>query len=153
MKQGDSSVREYNTSFLVGGLLQNHDQETLLKIYRDGLRKDIRWGISSSEFSTIDDIMHAALKVEEGGSSSASKGSPTDSDESSKPPKKKPRTKYKQNEDPEDEHGYDAFESCTPNTEEEGSEDASDSDGDLKDYQEHLQNIHKSSSESSAESD
>ncbi|CAN6831884.1 unnamed protein product [Brassica oleracea] len=133
MKQGDSSVREYNTSFLAG-LLQNHDQETLVEIYRDGLREDIRWAISSSEFSTIDDIMLAALKVEEGGNSSASKGSPTDSDESSKPPKKKARTKYKQNEDPEDEHGYDTFESCTPNTEEEGSEDASDSEGDLKDY-------------------
>ncbi|CAN7008653.1 unnamed protein product [Brassica oleracea var. botrytis] len=67
--------------------------------------EDIRWAISSSDFSTIDDIMLAALKVEEGGNSFASKGSPTDSDESSKPPKKKARTKYKKNEDPEDEHG------------------------------------------------
>ncbi|CAF1811677.1 unnamed protein product [Brassica oleracea var. botrytis] len=109
MKQGNSSVREYNTYFLAGGLLQNHDQETLVEIYRDGLREDIRWTIGSSEFSTIDDIMLAALKVEEGGSSTASKGSLTDSDESSKPPKKKAITKYKQNTDPEDEHGYNAF--------------------------------------------
>ncbi|CAN6917209.1 unnamed protein product [Brassica oleracea] len=46
-------------------------------MYRDGLREDIRSMISSSEFSIIDDIMHAALQVEEGESSSESKGSPT----------------------------------------------------------------------------
>ncbi|KAH0872398.1 hypothetical protein HID58_069760 [Brassica napus] len=52
-----------------------------------------------------------------------------------------------------DEHGYDAYESCKPNTEEEGSEECYGSEGDLKDYQEYLQNNHKSGSESSAESD
>ena len=91
------------------GSSSNHDHETLVKMNRDGLREDIRSAISSTEFSTIDDIMLAALKVEEGGSSTASKGSLTDSDESSKPPKKKAITKYKQNTDPEDEHGYNAF--------------------------------------------
>ncbi|KAG2247467.1 hypothetical protein Bca52824_087095 [Brassica carinata] len=80
-------------------------------------------------------------------------GSPTESDDSSKCPKKKTRTKYKHNEDPEDEHSYDAGGSCTPNTLEEGSEEASDSEVDLKDYQEYFQNNHKSRSESSAESD
>ncbi|CAF2074909.1 unnamed protein product [Brassica oleracea var. botrytis] len=122
-------------------------------MYRDGLREDIRSTISSSEFSIIDDIMHAALQVEEGEDSSESKGSPTESDDSSKCPKKKTRTKYKHNEDPEDEHSYDAGGSCTPNTLEEGSEEASDNEVDLKDYQEYFQNNHKSRSESSAESD
>ncbi|KAF3601989.1 hypothetical protein F2Q69_00036286 [Brassica cretica] len=182
-------VHDINFAF-EGGLLQNHDHETLVKMNRDGLREDIRSAISSTEFSTIDDIMHAALEVEEGESkmkhgdssvreyntsflagvffkittmkplqveegedSSESKGSPTESDDSSKCPKKKTRTKYKHNEDPEDEHSYDAGGSCTPNTLEEGSEEASDSEVDLKDYQEYFQNNHKSRSESSGESD
>ncbi|KAF3550423.1 hypothetical protein DY000_02010231 [Brassica cretica] len=117
MKQGDSSVREYNTTFLAGGLPQYHDQETLVKMYRNGLREDIRSVIGSTEFSTIDDIMHASLGVEEG------------------------ESKMKQGDSPVREYntsflagGYDAFESCTPNTEEEGSEEASDSEGYLKDY-------------------
>ena len=48
------------------GSSSNHDHETLVKMNRDGLREDIRSAISSTEFSTIDDIMHAALEVEEG---------------------------------------------------------------------------------------
>ncbi|KAL0701274.1 hypothetical protein Bca4012_057396 [Brassica carinata] len=69
MKQGDSSVREYNSSFLAAGLLDNHDQRMLVNMYRDGLKEDIRVALGSTDFSTIDDIMHAALDIEEGGRS------------------------------------------------------------------------------------
>ncbi|KAL0758854.1 hypothetical protein Bca101_075004 [Brassica carinata] len=48
MNQGDYSVREYNTKFLAGGLLDIHDEGTLVKMYREGLREDIR-----SEIGTI----------------------------------------------------------------------------------------------------
>ncbi|KAG2307277.1 hypothetical protein Bca52824_027025 [Brassica carinata] len=84
MKQGDSSVREYNSSFLAAGLVDNHDQRMLVNMYRDGLKEDIRVALGSTEFSTFDDIMQAALDIEEGGRSSSS--------DSEKRPKKKPRT-------------------------------------------------------------
>ncbi|KAG2243126.1 hypothetical protein Bca52824_095033 [Brassica carinata] len=42
MKQGDSSVREYNASFAAMGLTNNPDQGMLVKMYRDGLKEDIR---------------------------------------------------------------------------------------------------------------
>ncbi|KAG2328495.1 hypothetical protein Bca52824_011223 [Brassica carinata] len=35
-------------------------------MYRDGLKEDIRVALGSTEFSTIDDIMQAALDIEEG---------------------------------------------------------------------------------------
>ncbi|KAL0722836.1 hypothetical protein Bca4012_037435 [Brassica carinata] len=89
MKQGDSSVREYNTSFLAAGLFDNHDQGMLVKMYRDGLKEDIRVALGSTEFSTIDDIMQAALDIEEGATSSPSDSS-NESDESEKRQKKKP---------------------------------------------------------------
>ncbi|KAL0742518.1 hypothetical protein Bca4012_084031 [Brassica carinata] len=92
MKQGDSSVREYNSSFLAAGLLDNHDQRMLVKMYRDSLKEDIRVALGSTEFSTIDDIMQAALDIEEGARSSSS--------DSEKLPKKKPRTEMQ----PEDGH-------------------------------------------------
>ncbi|KAF3606859.1 hypothetical protein DY000_02049855 [Brassica cretica] len=66
MKQGDSTVREYNTLFLKSGLLEIHQQETLVMMYRDGLREEIRAELGVHVFSTIDDIMQAALDVEEG---------------------------------------------------------------------------------------
>ncbi|KAL0695119.1 hypothetical protein Bca4012_062299 [Brassica carinata] len=98
MKQGDSSVREYNSSFLAAGLLDNHDQRMLVKMYRDGLKEDIRVALGSTEFSTIDDIMQAVLDIEEGARSSSSDSS-NESDDSEKRPKKKPRTEMQ----PEDE--------------------------------------------------
>ncbi|KAG2306730.1 hypothetical protein Bca52824_026478 [Brassica carinata] len=75
MKKGDSSVREYNSSFLAAGLLDNHDQRMLVKMYRDGLKEDIRVALGSKEFSTIDEIMQAALDIEEGARSSSSDSS------------------------------------------------------------------------------
>ncbi|KAL0696288.1 hypothetical protein Bca4012_063468 [Brassica carinata] len=137
MKQGDSSVREYNSSFLAAGLLDNHDQRMLVKMYRDGLKEDIRVALGSTEFSTIDDIMQAALDIEEGGRSSSS--------DSEKCPKKKPRTNPRKRRrrsndhrpskrarkaddkgDPEDE-GYDYV--PPPNPDESASDDsASDED-------------------------
>ncbi|CAN6908434.1 unnamed protein product [Brassica oleracea] len=63
MKQGDSTVREYNTLFLKSGLLEIHQQETLVMMYRDGLREEIRAELGVHVFSTIDDIMQAALDV------------------------------------------------------------------------------------------
>ncbi|KAL0863735.1 hypothetical protein Bca101_042853 [Brassica carinata] len=72
MKQGDSYVREYNSSFLAAGLLDNHDQRMLVNMYRDGLKEDIRVALGSMEFSTIDDIMQTALDIEEGESESES---------------------------------------------------------------------------------
>ncbi|WZZ70449.1 hypothetical protein YC2023_081819 [Brassica napus] len=51
MNQGDYSVREYNTKFLAGGLLDIHDEGTLVKMYREGLREDIR-----SEIGTINPV-------------------------------------------------------------------------------------------------
>ncbi|KAL0696995.1 hypothetical protein Bca4012_064175 [Brassica carinata] len=150
----------------------------LVNMYRNGLKEDIRVALGSTEFSTIDDIMQAALDIEEGGRSSSSN--------SKKRPKKKPRTemqpedghsgeepygeRYIQNKKkkpqtefvPEDEqpdkdpYGHkdetDDGEGSTPNTRNE-SESESDSAVDLRDYQEYLQNNHLSCSESSEESD
>ncbi|CAN7077127.1 unnamed protein product [Brassica oleracea var. botrytis] len=97
MNQGDTSVREYNTKFLARGLLDKHDETTLIKMYRDGLREDILSEIGTTIFSTIDEIMEAALDVEEGESPCDSNGSNTKSDDSGsdengRQPKKKART-------------------------------------------------------------
>ncbi|KAL0802398.1 hypothetical protein Bca101_057574 [Brassica carinata] len=157
MKQGDSSVREYNTSFLTGGLFDNHDQGMLVKMYRDGLKEDIRVALGSTEFSTIDDIMQAALDIEEGARSSSSDSS-NESDESEKRQKKKPRTEMEPEDEQSDEDPYGDKdetgdgEGSTPNTRNE-SKSESDSVVDLRDYQEYLQNNHLSCSESSEESD
>ncbi|KAL0741944.1 hypothetical protein Bca4012_083457 [Brassica carinata] len=105
MKQGDSSVREYNTSFLAAGLLDNHDQGMFVKMYRDGLKEDIRVALGSTEFSTIEDIMQAALDIEEGARSSSSDSS-NESDESEKRPKKKPRTEMQPEDKQPDEEPY-----------------------------------------------
>ncbi|CAN6998950.1 unnamed protein product [Brassica rapa subsp. trilocularis] len=53
MKQGESSVREYNTRFLAGGLVDKHDEPTLVKMYREGLRKNIRSEIGTTVFKQI----------------------------------------------------------------------------------------------------
>ncbi|KAL0733814.1 hypothetical protein Bca4012_010024 [Brassica carinata] len=157
MKQGDSSVREYNTLFAATGLFDNPDQGMLVKMYRDGLKEDIRVALGSTEFSTIDDIMQAALDIEEGARSSSS-DSLNESDESEKHQKKKPRTEMEPEDEQPDEDPYgdkdetDDGEGSTPNTRNE-SESESDTDVDLRDYQEYLQNNHLSCSESSEESD
>ncbi|KAL0702306.1 hypothetical protein Bca4012_058428 [Brassica carinata] len=157
MKQGDSSVREYNTSFAATGLFDNPDQGMLVEMYRDGLKEDIRVALGSTEFSTIDDIMQATLDIEEGPRSSSSDFS-NESDESEKRQKKKPRTEMEPEDEQPDEDPYgdkdetDDGEGSTPNTRNE-SESESDSAVDLKDYQEYLQNNHLSCSKSSEESD
>ncbi|KAG2323558.1 hypothetical protein Bca52824_016771 [Brassica carinata] len=107
MKQGDSSVGEYNTLFLKSGLHGKHGEETLVIMYREGLREDIRSEIGSRVFSTIDDIMQAALDVEEGSASSDTNGSPTEFEESENRPKKKARTEHNNKYDPEDEEEED----------------------------------------------
>ena len=102
MKQGDSSVREYNASFAAAGLTNNPDQGMLVKMYRDGLKEDIRVALGSTEFSTIEDIMQAAIEIEEGPRSSSSDSSnesdgsdsSNESDESEKCQKKKPQTEF-----------------------------------------------------------
>ncbi|KAL0711427.1 hypothetical protein Bca4012_018405 [Brassica carinata] len=168
MKQGDSSVREYNSSFLAAGLLDNHDQRMLVNMYRDGLKEDIRVALGSTEFSTIDDITQEALDIEEGegprssssDSSNESDGSDSsnESDESEKRQKKKPQTEFEPEDEQPDEDPYghkdetDDGERSTPNMRNE-SESESDSAVDLRDYQEYLQNHHLSCSESSEESD
>ncbi|KAL0742553.1 hypothetical protein Bca4012_084066 [Brassica carinata] len=157
MKQSDSSVREYNTSFAATGLFDNPDQGMLVKMYRDGLKEDIRVALGSTEFSTIDDIMQAALDIEEGPRSSSSDSS-NESNESEKRQKKKPRTEMEPEDEQPDEDPYgnkdetDDGEGSTPNTRNE-SESESASAKDLRDYHEYLQNNHLSCSESSEESD
>ncbi|KAL0702779.1 hypothetical protein Bca4012_058901 [Brassica carinata] len=166
MKQGDLSVREYNTLFLKSGLHGKHGEETLVSMYREGLREEIRSEIGSKVFSSIDDIIQAALDVEEGetpsdtnGSptkSSDTNGSPTESDESGNRPKKKARTKNNEKNDQVDEEEEDEAEAehdeidadndsdlSRPNRLE-GSDDESESKVDLQDYKEYLEEHHKS---------
>nr|VDC96111.1 unnamed protein product [Brassica oleracea] len=162
MNQGDTSVREYNTKFLAWGLLDKHDEATLIKMYRDGLREDIRSEIGTTVFSTIDEIMDAALDVEEGESpcdsnSSDTKSDDSGSDENGRRPKKKARTEKNHNDHREDEDHDGEVENVTSADTEsewslpdpvEGSDDESDSKVDLKDYQEYLEKHHKSDSDS-----
>ena len=113
MKQGDYSVREYNTKFLAGGLLDIHGEGTLVKMYREGLREDIQSKIGKTVFSTLDEIMQEALDVDEGGRPCDRSVSPTESDDSvsddsvyahsGKHPKKKARTEKHRSDDVEDE--------------------------------------------------
>ncbi|KAL0702205.1 LOW QUALITY PROTEIN: hypothetical protein Bca4012_058327 [Brassica carinata] len=173
MKHGDSSVREYNTLFLKSGLHEKHGEETLVHMYREGLREDIRSQIESNVFSSIDDIMKAALDVEEGETPSNNNGSSTysvdsesdGSDESEKPPQKA-RTEKNNKDDQVDEEAEadddetDQDETDADNDSEcslpnplEGSDDEPDSMVDLKDYQKYLEKHHKSPYESSGESD
>ncbi|KAL0696532.1 hypothetical protein Bca4012_063712 [Brassica carinata] len=157
MKQGDSSVREYNALFVAAGLTNNPDQGMLVKMYRDGLKEDIRVALTSTEFSTIEDVMQAAIEIEEGPRSSSSDSS-NESDESEKRLKKKPQTEFEPEDEQPDEDPYgdkyetDDGEGSTPNTHNE-SESESDSAVDLRDHQEYLLNNHLSCSESSEESD
>nr|VDC75971.1 unnamed protein product [Brassica rapa] len=180
MKQGDSTVREYNTLFLKSGLLEIHQQETLVMMYRDGLREEIRAELGVHVFSTIDDIMQAALDVEEGDESDESgnrskeksrsgecetlggtDGSTTESDESGNRPKKKARTgeDFLENLDGEEEDPGQADDNDTFNDRDGpvpqgvgGSDEESDSKVDLEDYKEYLEKHHRSESESSRES-
>ncbi|CAN6918039.1 unnamed protein product, partial [Brassica oleracea] len=40
--------REYNIMFLAGGLVDKHDEPTLVKMYREGLRENIRSEIGTT---------------------------------------------------------------------------------------------------------
>ena len=82
MKQGESSVREYNTMFLAGGLVDKHDEPTLVKMYREGLRENIRSEIGTTVFSTLEEIMQAALEIDESDTPSDTNYSSTESDDS-----------------------------------------------------------------------
>ncbi|CAN7002896.1 unnamed protein product, partial [Brassica oleracea var. botrytis] len=169
MKQGDSTVREYNTLFLKSGLLEIHQQETLVMMYRDGLREEIRAELGVHMFSTIDDIMQAALDVEEGDESDESGNrskeksrsgecetsgdtdcSTTESDESGNRTKKKARTRedYLQNldgeeEDPGQADDNDAFNDSDRSVPQGvgGNDEESDSKVDLKTIRSTLRNI------------
>ncbi|WZZ20689.1 hypothetical protein YC2023_122076 [Brassica napus] len=168
MKQGDSTVREYNTLFLKSGLLEIHQQETLVRMYRDGLCEEIRAELGFHVFSTIDDIMQVALDVEEGDESDESgnrskeksQSGESESDESGNRPKKKSQTgeDFFQNldgeeEDPGQADDNDAFydsDGSVPQGVGESDEE-SDSKVDLEDYKEYLEEHHRSESESSRE--
>ncbi|KAF3593615.1 hypothetical protein DY000_02021100 [Brassica cretica] len=152
MNQGDYSVREYNTKFLAGGLLDIHDEGTLVKMYREGLREDIRSEIGTTVFSTLNEIMQEALDVDEDDSVYA---------HSVKRPKKKARTENHRNDDIEDEDhdGDQQYETDAEYESElslpnpvEGSDDECDSKVDLEDYKEYIEEHHKSDSESSEDS-
>ncbi|KAG2265455.1 hypothetical protein Bca52824_072534 [Brassica carinata] len=171
MKQGESSVREYNTMFLSGGLVDKHDEPTLVKMYREGLRENIRSEIGTTVFSTLEEIMQAALEIDERDtpsdtncSSIESDDSVSDdsvSDDSGKRPKKKARTEKDPNDDIDDQDHDGEQETETDSEYEsewsppnpvEGSDDESDSKVDLEDYQEYIEEHHKSDSESSEDS-
>ena len=161
MKQGDSTVRKYNTLFLKSGLHEKHDEETLVSMYREGLRDDIRAEIGFQVFSTIDDIMQAALDVEECETPSDTNGYTTESDESGNRSKKKARTgeDFLDNVDEEEEDEAEADDTHADNDSDGslpqplgGSDDESDSKVDLQDYKEYLEEHHRTDSESSRES-
>ncbi|CAF1954295.1 unnamed protein product [Brassica napus] len=149
-------------------------------MYRDGLREEIRAELGVHVFSTIDDIMQAALDVEEGDESDESGNrskeksrsgecetsgdtdfSTTESDESGNRTKKKARTgeDFLQNldgeeEDPGQADDNDAFNDSDGSVPQGvgGSDEESDSKVDLEDYKEYLEEHHRSESESSRES-
>ncbi|KAF2532633.1 hypothetical protein F2Q70_00030371 [Brassica cretica] len=112
MKQGESFVREYNTMFLAGGLVDKHDEPTWVKMYREGLRENIRSEIGTTVFSTLEEIMQAALEIDESDTPSDTNYSSTESDDSvsddsvsddsGKCPKKKARTEKDPNDDIDD---------------------------------------------------
>ncbi|KAL0655319.1 hypothetical protein Bca4012_075903 [Brassica carinata] len=158
MNQGDYSVREYNTKFLAGGLLDIHDEGTLVKMYREGLREDIRSEIGTIVFSTLNEIMQEALDVDEGDDSVSDDSVYA---HSGKRPKKKARTENHRNDDIEDEDhdGDQQYETDAEYESElslpnpvEGSDDECDSKVDLEDYKEYIEEHHKSDSESSEDS-
>ncbi|KAL0876213.1 hypothetical protein Bca101_025918 [Brassica carinata] len=136
MKQGDSFVREYNSLFLAAGLLDNHDQRMLVKMYRDGLKEDIRVALGSTEFSTIDDIMQAALDIEEGEATEVEEILETEKTPPNSPRKGRRNSpdhgkracKAAMKGDPEDE-GYDYV--PPPNPDSENEEDQTSDDEDL----------------------
>ncbi|CAN6869039.1 unnamed protein product [Brassica oleracea] len=171
MKQGESSVREYNTMFLAGGLVDKHDEPTLVKMYREGLRENMRSEIGTIVFSTPEEIMQAALEIDESDTPSDTNCSSTESDDSvsddsvsddsGKRPKKKARTEKDPNDDIDDQDhdGEQEIETdaeyeseWSPPNPVEGSDDESDSKIDLEDYQEYIEEHHKSDSESSEDS-
>ncbi|KAL0715858.1 hypothetical protein Bca4012_065180 [Brassica carinata] len=154
-------VREYNTLFLKSGLHEKYDEETLVSIYRDGLRDDIRKEIGSQVFTTIDGIMQEALDVEEGETPSDTNGSTTESDESGDRPQKKARIgddfldnvdEEEEDEAKEDDNDADHDSDGSLLQPLGGSDDDSDSKVDLEDYKEDLEEHHRTDSESSPES-
>jgi len=104
--------REYNIMFLAGGLVDKHDKPTLVKMYREGLRENIRSEIGTTVFSTLEEIMQAALEIDESDTPSDTNYSSTESDDSvsddsvsddsGKCPKKKARTEKDRNDDIDD---------------------------------------------------
>ncbi|KAF3585942.1 hypothetical protein F2Q69_00029173 [Brassica cretica] len=125
-------------------------------MYRYGLREEIRAELGFHVFSTIDDIMQAALDVEEG----------DESDESGNRSKEKSRSGESrtgedflenldgEEEDPGQADDNDAFYDSDGSVPQGvgGSDEESDSKVDLEDYKKYLEEHHRSESESSRES-
>ncbi|KAF3532144.1 hypothetical protein DY000_02041520 [Brassica cretica] len=127
MNKGESSVREYNTMFLAGGLVDKHDKPTLaaLEIDESDTPSDTNCSSTESDDSVSDDSI---------------------SDDSGKRPKKKARTEKDHNDDIDDgeqETKTDVeYESeWSPPNLVEGSDDESDSKVDLEDYQEYIEDV------------
>ncbi|KAL0655382.1 hypothetical protein Bca4012_075966 [Brassica carinata] len=156
-------VREYNTLFLKSGLLEIHQQETLVMMYRDGLREEIRaeLGVHGDESDESGNRSKEKSRSGECETSGDTDFSTTKSDESGNRTKKKARTgeDFLQNldgeeEDPGQADDNDAFNDSDGSVPQGvgGSDEESDSKVDLEDYKEYLEEHHRSESESSRES-
>lgn len=100
------TVDEYEDFFLGLEIMNQKNEQDLIKIAREGLKEDIREGLESEEFATLQVLFLEAAEVEE--------------IEMDKSPEQKPRRRKKRKNsllDPEDELPWDK-----PEAEEEESE-------------------------------
>ncbi|KAG2270577.1 hypothetical protein HID58_066895 [Brassica napus] len=115
VKQGSMTVEEYEDFFLGLAIMNQKDEHDLIKITREGLKEDIREGLESEEFATLQALFLEAAAVEE-------------ILKMEKSSEEKPRRRKKRKNtflDPEDELPWDKSQ---PEEEEESEDEESDDD-------------------------
>ncbi|KAG2289791.1 hypothetical protein Bca4012_029158 [Brassica carinata] len=63
--QGSLSVAEYEEFFLSHEIVNQKNNQYLIQLDRDGLKKDIREGLESTEFATLRALFQEASEIEE----------------------------------------------------------------------------------------
>ena len=63
--QGSLSVAEYEEFFLSHEIVNQKNDQYLIQLDRDGLKKDIREGLESTEFATLRALFQEASEIEE----------------------------------------------------------------------------------------
>ncbi|KAL0696364.1 hypothetical protein Bca4012_063544 [Brassica carinata] len=65
IEQKSSTVDEYVDFFINHDVFKRHDATTLMSMFRDGLKDEIREALGKTEFSTLEELIESAQEAEE----------------------------------------------------------------------------------------